>query len=169
MDYLPSDQQFCFGLKRQSIFASSFFIFYFWVWICPNTFRFHVSFLCHFFIPVCSQSLSRSTHPLIFSRLAGAQFADCITCLTNNHFVSVWTDTGFPPVHSLYFWVWTFLNMFLFHISFICNFSTPVCYKRLRRAIHLHIFSRPSGAQFADCITCLATNNFDSVWAYNGL
>ena len=45
--------------------------------------------ICHFYIPVCSQRLSRATHPPIFSCLAGAQFADCIICLATNHFVSV--------------------------------------------------------------------------------
>ena len=132
-------------------------------------FRFCVSLICHFFAPVCSQRLNRVTHPPIFSRLAGAQFTDCNTCLATNYFVSVWTDTAFSPVHSLHFWVWIFMNMFLFHVSIICHFSIPVCYNRLSRALHLYIFSHPAGAQFADCITCLASNHFVSVWADNCL
>ena len=56
----------------------------------------HVSFpcfiICHFFIPVYFQMLSRTTHLPIFSCLAGAQFADYVTCLATNHFALVCAD-----------------------------------------------------------------------------
>ena len=68
-----------------------------------------------------------------------------------------------------FFWAWTYLNMFLFHVLFILYSSVLVSYKKLSRAIHLYIFSRPAGAQLADCITFLATNHFVSVWADNCL
>ena len=44
--------------------------------------RFYILFVCHYSIPVCHQRLSRLIHGLIFSCLAGSQFADYITCLT---------------------------------------------------------------------------------------
>ena len=49
------------------------------------------------------------------------------------------------------------------------HFSIPVCYKRLSRAFHLHIFSHPAGTQCADCIMYLATIHFVSVWVDNCL
>ena len=97
----------------------------------------HVSFLCFMYLIFLHPSvLPKAQHinPLThFSRLASTQFADCITCLASNHFVSVWTDTAFLPVHSLQFWIWTCLNMFHFHVLLICHFSIPVCNKRLSR------------------------------------
>ena len=41
-------------------------------------------------------------------------------------------------------------------------FSPSQCARiaRLRRTIHQHIFSRLSGAQFTDCITCLSNTHF---------
>ena len=72
-------------------------------------------------MPLSSQRLSRATHPSILSRLAGAQFADCITCLATCHFVSVWTDTEFSPVHSLcfqkHFWTCLVSELHLFSFS----------------------------------------------------
>ena len=79
---------------------------------------FHVSFICHFLISMYSQRLSRVIHQPIFSPLDGAQFTNCFTCLATKHFVLVWADTAFSPVHSLLFWVLTCLNIFLFHDLF---------------------------------------------------
>ena len=125
--------------------------------------RFYVSFICHFFIPVCFQRLRRAAHPPIFCCLAGAQFTGSVTCLATNRLVLVLKATALLQVHSSYFSVRTSLNMFLYHVSFICHFSIPACYKRLSRAIHRHSFSHLARAQFSDCITCLATNNFVAI------
>ena len=45
--------------------------------------------LLSFLIPVCPHRLSRAIHQHIFSCLASAQLADCITCFTTNHFILV--------------------------------------------------------------------------------
>ena len=69
--------------------------------------RFYISFICHLFILVCSQRLSRAIYQPIFSRLAGTQFADCITYLANTHFVLVCTN--YPNFASLL--IFSGLNM----------------------------------------------------------
>ena len=96
---LASQPTILFWFEQNCIFASSFF--YFWVWICPNMLHFYVLFICHLFIPLCSQRLSRAIHWLIFNRLAGTQFVDSISWHATNHFVLVWTETACYPVQSL--------------------------------------------------------------------
>ena len=77
-----------------------------------------VSFVCYFLIPVCY----RETNQYIFSSPAGTQFADCITCLATNNFVSVWTDTAFLSVYFFYIFelkdVWAFF-VSMFHLFVI--------------------------------------------------
>ena len=120
---------------------------------------------------MCYKRLSRAIQLYIFSRPASAQFADCITCLATNHFVSVWADNCLSASSLFYiyihFLVWICLNMFRFWASSICLFSIPVCPHRLRRAIYQYIFSRLADVHFADCITCLTTNYFVSIWEDN--
>ena len=123
--------------------------------------RFHISFICHFFIPVCSHKFSRAIYWSFFSRLAGAQFADYITCLATSHFVSVWAHNRLSAsslashihTHSL---VWMSE-----YVSFCFMFHVPHLLARLSRAIQ-HIFSHLAGAQYTDCITCLSSTHF--VW-----
>ena len=87
-----------FQFEQNCIFACSFFIFEFEdVRIC---FFFYVSFICHCSIPVCSCRLSRAILTHIFSRLAGAQFIACMTCLTLQKFLFCFPQTiTFLPVY----------------------------------------------------------------------
>ena len=115
--YLPHDQHFCFSLKRTAFFATSSFILLFRYNRTRFVSMFH--FFSNFFIPMGSQRL-------IFSRLAGAKFANYITCLTTQRICF--------PTH---YHVFTILHMFQFYyVLFICIFSIPVCSHRLRRASH---------------------------------
>ena len=127
---------------------------------------FYISFIFHLFIPVCSQRLSRVIHQPNFSCLARTKFADYITCLATNDF----------PLNRHCIFASSLLKILSLNIPahvpfpwFICYFSIPLYYKRLTRTIHLHNFSRPAGAQFAYCITCLATSHFVSFRANNCL
>ena len=90
---------------------------------------------------------------------------------TSSHIVNhnrhhVWTHDIFASSHLIILSFSTAAHVLL--TWFICYFSIPVCSWGLSRAIHPHYFSRPVGAQFAHCITCLATSQFVSVsvWAY---
>ena len=130
-------------------------------------FRFYLSSIFPFIIPVCPKgSAGQSTHTFLVTWSAHIFM---ITCLATNNFVLVLTYTVFSSVHFLYFWVWICLNMFYFHVLFICHFSIPVVYNRLIRVIHWYIFSRLAGAQFAGYINCLATNHFILAWTDNCL
>ena len=65
----------------------------------------YISFLCSIFcnlsIPVFFHRLSRTIHLHIFSRLASAQFADCMTCLTLQIFLFWFQQTtAFSLVYS---------------------------------------------------------------------
>ena len=120
----------------------------------------------HFSIPVCYKRLSRAFHLHIFSHPAGTQCADCIMYLATNHFVSVWVDNCLSA-SSLVSHIYTFFSLNMSeHVSFLCFilclFFIYLCPHRLSRATYQHIFSRLAGAQFADCITCLANTYF--VW-----
>ena len=57
-------------------------------------------------------------------------------------------------------YVWT---CFFLYVSSICLFSS----QRLSRAIYQYIFSRQTGTQFPDCITCLVNTNFILVFTDN--
>ena len=46
------------------------------------------------------------------------------------------------------------------YVSFCFMFHVPDLIVRLSRAIHQHIFSRPAGTQYTDCITYLAITHF---------
>ena len=118
----------------------------------------------HFSISVCYKRLSRAFHLHIFSHPAGTQCADCIMYLATNHFVSVWVDNCLSA-SSLVSHIYTFFSLNMSeHVSFLCFilclFSVYFCPHRLSRATYQHIFSRLVGAQFADCITCLANTYF---------
>ena len=43
---------------------------------------------------------------------------------------------------------------------FVLCFVRPHLIARLNRAIHLHIFSRLTGAQYTDCIACCTSTHF---------
>ena len=78
MLHLPCNQQFCLGLNRTAFFPVQFCFFEFeYVQTC-FVFIFH---LCVISSSMCSHRLSRANHRPFFSCLAGAQFADHITCL----------------------------------------------------------------------------------------
>ena len=95
----------------------------FWLLTCLHMFHFH-NFLPNS-IPVYYKGLSRAIYPHNFSRLVGAQFAHCITCLPCSHFVSVWPHNYLSVsslashiyTHSL---VWICLNMFCSVSCFMC-------------------------------------------------
>ena len=155
-------QNFVSVSTQHCIFAIS----HVWVCTCLNMLRSNVSFICHYSISVCTQILGRAIHQCIFSCLASAQVADCITCLATYSFFfqfeqnCFFASSLFLYIFYIYFWVWTCLNMFRFYVLSICLFSIPVWSHRLSKAIHQHIFSHLAGTLFADCITCLANTNF---------
>ena len=85
-------ENFIFVPTDHYIFAISHMFEFYYVWTCfiPN-----IPFICYLSIPVCSCRLSKATHQHIFSRLVGAQFcifihlvgaqfADCMTCLSSH-------------------------------------------------------------------------------------
>ena len=127
--------------------------------------RFYVSFICPFFILMCSQRHNRAIHRPIFSRLAGAQFADCITCLAISHFVSVCAYSCLSA-SSLVSHIYTFFSLNMSeHVFFLRYMHLPFLHPsvpiaRLGRAISHQIFSCLAGAQFADCMTCLTNIHF---------
>ena len=127
-------------------------------------FRFWASSICLLSIPLCPHRLSRAILQHIFSCLAGAQFADCITCLVNYHFVFILSIqlpfSEFTCFTYTHFLVSICLKMSCFWSSSICLFSNPVCPNRLSRAIHQHIFSRLTSAQSTDSITHLVYTHF---------
>ena len=64
--------------------------------------------------------LSRAIHQHTFSRLAGAQFTDCMTCLTSQMFLFYFPHTiAFLPVFQ-YFSLHMFELVFLFTCLFLC-------------------------------------------------
>ena len=103
--------------------------------------------MCHFFTPVCSHRLSRAIHRTFFSRLAGAQFADRITCLAIavlfqfEHTLSQLTCFTHTHTHAHTFFS---LNMSE-NILFLFMLHVAHLLARLSRAI-LHNFSRLAGA-----------------------
>ena len=119
-------------------------------------FRFCVSFIGYFFIPVCSPG----QYTICWLHYLPRYQPFCFSL--NRHCI-------FAGPLFFFFLAWTYLNMFLSHVLLIFHSSVLVCYKKLSRAIHLYIFSRPAGAQLADCVTYLATNHFVSVGADNCL
>ena len=141
-------------------------------WTC---FLYHVSFICHFSISVCYKltkgSAERSTYTFLVARVAH-NLLIALPASPPTILFQFEHTVAFQPVHLFtytHFLVWICLNMFRFWASSICLFSILVCPHRLSRAIRKHIFSCLVGAQFADCITCLATNHFVSIWADNCL
>ena len=137
---------------------------YVWVYTCLNIFHSYVSFICYPSIPVCSHRLSRAIHQHTFSCLAGAQFTDCMTCLTSQTFLFCFSCTiAFPPVLLC-------LSLHMFELVFVLTCLLPCfhCFTIfpsncaptwLSRAIHQHSFSRLAGTQFTDCITCLTSES----------
>ena len=121
MLHLPRDQQFCLGLNRTAFFPVQFCIFEFeHIWAC------FVSFMCHFFTPVCSHKLSRAidrplflvawpVHNLLITLPASHQpFCFSFSTLSASSLVSR------TYTHTL---VWICLNIFCF---FLC-FMWPIC------------------------------------------
>ena len=94
-------------------------------------FRFWASSTCLFSIPVCPYRRSRVTLQHIFSLLAGAQFADFITCLAIYHFVfSLCIQLPFSQFtcfNYTHFLVSTCPIMFRFWALSIYLFPNPVC------------------------------------------
>ena len=127
--------------------------------------RFYVSFICPFFTLMYSQRLNRAIHRPIFSRLAGAQFADCITCLAISHFVSVCAYSCLSA-SSIVSHIYTFFSLNMSeYVSFLRYIHLPFLHPsvpiaRLGRAIRHQIFSCLAGAQFADCMTWLTNMHF---------
>ena len=122
-------------------------------------------FICHFFIPVCFQWLHRAIHRPFFSRLASPQFADFITCITTNHFVLVWTDTAFSPVHSLNF---EFQHACRCSVSIIyLPFLHPSVLLKSQQSNSLTKFQSPGWRTICLFNTYLVTSHFVfvSVWA----
>ena len=120
--YLPRHLPFCFSLNRHWIFTSSLFIF-------SKTFlnmsRFWALSIFFFSIPVCPHRLSRANHQHIFSRLAGVQFTDCITCFATNHFVSIWADSCLSA-SSLVLYIHTFFSLNMSeHVSCLSFIHLP--------------------------------------------
>ena len=96
-------------------------------------FHSYVPFICNLSIPMCSHRLNRAIHQHIFSSLAIAKFADCMTCLALQMFLFWFRQTiEFLPLYFCL--VWICLNMFPSYISFLCNLSISVCSHRLSRA-----------------------------------
>ena len=116
-------------------------------------FRFWTSSICLFSIPVCPYRLSRAIFQHIFSRLAGAQFADFITCLASHYFVfslcKQFLLSQFTCFTYTHFLVWTCLKMFCFWASSICLFPNPVCPHRGSAEPFTNTFS----------VACLAQNS----------
>ena len=141
MYYLPRDQQFHLGFNRTAFLPVHCYIFE-----CEYVRTHFVSIFLYLLLlhPSVLQRLSRAIRGPIFSRLAGTQFADYITCLTTNHFVLAWTDTAFLPVHSLLFWVSTCLYMFLFHDLFAISQSQCATKGSAERSTHTILVSRPA-------------------------
>ena len=164
LHYLPCHQKFCFGLNRHCIFVRSLlYIFEFeYVWTC------FFSMLHSFAISPsqCAPKGSAEQSTYIFS----------VAWLVHNLLIALpalpptilfWFEQqiAFLPVHlfHIHFWVWICLNMFFLYVSSICLFSS----QRLSRAIYQYIFSRQTGTQFPDCITCLVNTNFVLVFTDN--
>ena len=117
-----------------------------------------------FLHPSVLQKAQQSDPPRHFQYPAITQCADCIMYLATNHFVSVWVDNCLST-SELVSHIYTFFSLNMSeHVSFLCFilclFSIYLCPHRLSRATHQHIFSCLAGAQFADCITCLANTYF---------
>lgn len=114
---------------------------------------------------VCSPMLSRVIHQHTFSRLTGAKFTECMTCLTLQTFLFWFPHTiVFSPVFhclSLHMFelLYVFTCLFLWFHSFTI-FLSQCAPTWLNRAIDLHSFSRLAGAHFPDCITCLTSKIF---------
>ena len=95
-------------------------------------FHSHVSFICYPSIPVCSRRLSRAIHQHTFSRLASAQFTDCMTCLTSKTFLfCLFTHycifASFSMFEFAHVWACICLHMFISMFLFVCNFSASLC------------------------------------------
>ena len=91
----------------------------------------YVSFCFMFHVPHLIARLIRAIHQHIFSRLAGTQYTDCITCLANTHFVLVCTN--YPNFTSLH--IFLHLNMVcVCIIPNVLHLSIPACPHRPSRA-----------------------------------
>ena len=67
-----------------------------WVLLCLDVFHFQ----CSFHFPQAPTGSAKWPTSIIFSRLAGAQLADCITCLTSRMFTFWFPQTiAFFPVY----------------------------------------------------------------------
>ena len=75
-----------------------------------------------FHVPHLLVRLSRAIQH-IFSRLAGTQYTDCITCLTSTHFV--WVCTHHPNFASLL--IFMSLNMSICFTPNVSCLSIPAC------------------------------------------
>ena len=128
-------------------------------------FHSHVSFICYPSIPVSSRRLSRAIHQHTFSRLAGAQFTDSMTCLTSQTFLFCFSHSiSFSPVFlclSLHMFELVFVFTCLFPCFHLFTIFPSECETTwLSRAIHQHTFSRLACTQFTDCMTCLTSQTF---------
>ena len=128
-------------------------------------FHSHVTFIYYPSIPMCSCRLSRAIHQHTFSRLAGAQFINCITCLSSQTFLFCCFT------HYCLFAGFLCLRLYMFQLAFVftCSFQCFHSFKIFpsecaptwfSRAIHQHTFSHLAGALFIDCMTCLTSQTF---------
>ena len=134
------------------------------IFTCLNMFHSHVPFICFPYIPVYFHRLSRVIHQHTFSRLAGAQFIDCMACLTSQTFLFCFSHSiAFLPVFqclSLHMFKLVYIfTTFLLGFHPFTIFPSQCAPTWLSRAIHQHSFSRLAGAQFPYYITCLTSQS----------
>ena len=84
--------------------------------------------LLSFLIPVCPHRLSRAIHQHIFSCLASAQLADCITCFTTNYFILVWAHNYLSDNSLLYRHPFVFIFNMSEHVSLLNFIHLPLPY-----------------------------------------
>ena len=123
--------------------------------------RFQISFMCHFFIPMCCHRLSRANyqpflvawpaHNLLITLPASHQ----PFCFSLSTLSPLSQFTCFTHIHTFFS-----LN-FSEYVSFCFMFHVPHLLARLSGAIQ-HIFSCLAGAQYTDCNTCLPSTYF--IW-----
>ena len=134
-------------------------------------FHFRVSLIHYPSIPMCSRRLSRAIHQHTFSRLAGAQFINCMTCLTSQTFSFCCFTHYCIFAGFLCLSLHMFQLAFVFTCSFPCFHSFPISPSEcaptwLSRPIHQHTFSHLASALFTDCMTCLTSQMFFSVFSH---
>ena len=138
-------------------FSSS--ILYFWVGICFSVLRFYISFMCHFFIPVCSAELF--TEPFLVAWLAH-NLLTTLPALHQPFCFSLSTLSGSWIVSHTHTHAHSFFSLNMSEsILFLSMFHVVHLLGRLSRAIQNN-FSCLAIAQITDCYICLPSTHF--VW-----